>query len=414
MTFGTVTRRTPVMAMVAALALVGLSADMAAAQTDPDLVVTLELPDGYIDYEVQPGPLNFFDEENQPLAVQVIDGCAVNDHYWLFGAGLSGVSLQLNVLDRNTGKTARPLLPPFEPGKPIGTVFDPEALPICGADVQVGGLPQLDAQVTYTSADEDTPDISTSLRLLSDGADRTYRRLQQGGDSYTILTRGSPVAAVDEQADLDRIFLFVEGRVPRSVQGVVFSGPEGMLPVRADLAKALTSLPKARVRRAAELAQNGRRPNALIDSLGLRKVERVHNVDLDFETLGADAYLAIAGWIREGRKPIEPPALVDQRFIVELVHVDGTREELPLTGPFVGSPEAGSSWEYGTTDARVQVRDECRLSGTFWDWAAARVTEPVELAITDTQTGTTTSQLLWTDLHDLSRVSSSSTIDSCP
>jgi hypothetical protein len=187
-----------------------------------------------------------------------------------------------------------------------------------------------------------------------------------------------------------------------------------MLPARADLAKSLTSLPKARVRRAAELAQNGRRPNALIDSLGLRKVERVHNVDLDFETLGADAYLAIAGWIREGRKPIEPPALVDQRFIVELVHVDGTREELPLTGPFVGSPEAGSSWEYGTTDARVQVRDECRLSGTFWDWAAARVTEPVELAITDTQTGTTTSQLLWTDLRDLSRVSSSSTIDSCP
>jgi hypothetical protein len=414
MTSGKATQRLSMGAISAALALAMIPAGTATAQLDPDLVVTLELPDGYIDHEIEPDTLSYFDEENQPFAIAVIDGCAINGHYWIFAAGLSGVPLQLSVVDRATGEDARPLLPPFEPGAPIGTVFDPDALAICGDDIQMGGLPPLDAQVSYASANERYPDITSAMRLLSDGAQGAYRRIAQADQTYPIITRRPPIAAVDESDDLDRLMLFIEGRVPHSVEGIVLSGPEGMLPPRAQLLKALESLPKSRVRRASELAANGRRPGALIDKLGLRQVERIYNADLTFQTLGAKAYLALAGWIDAGDKPIELPALVEERFVVELVRADGSRERLPLIGPLVGSDAARSRWDYGSDTARVQILDQCRSSGTFWDWAVARLDEPVELAITDTQSGETFSQLLWTDRQDVSSLSDTTTLTSCP
>lgn len=381
---------------------------------DPELVATLELREGFIEYELEPGTLHFFDEEGQPLAVQIIDGCAINDHYWFFGAGLSGVPLQLSILDRTSGKETRPALPPFQPGVPIGTVFDAQALEVCGEDVQVGGLPPLDATGTFTSADGRGQDLTAAIRLLSDGAERAYRRIAQGGQTYRVISRRAPVAAIDDSADLDRLYLLTEGRIPRSVEGIVFSGGEGMLPEQAALAAKVEDLPKSRVRRAYELASNGRLPKALMGDLGLRGVQRVHHVDLDFETLGSDAYLALAGWIRKGGQPIEPPALVEQRFTVELVRADGSRSELPLTGPFVGSDAAGSRWEYGSNEARVQISDSCRLTGSFWTWAGARTDEPLELAITDTVSGQTVSHLLWSDRREVSTMADTAALTGCP
>jgi hypothetical protein len=415
MTTGHVTRRRFFAAAIAAaLALTAVPATMTTAALDPELTATLELRDGFIDYQLEPGTLHFFDEENQPLAVQVIDGCAVNDHYWLFGAGLSGLSLTLSVTDETTGKETRVVLPPFEPGMPIGTVFDPEALDICGDDVQVGGLPPIDALARYTSADDRDPDITTELRLLSDGSETAYRRLSQAGETYRVISRRPPIAAVDESGELDRLFLIIEGRVPRSVEGIVFTGDEGMLPARAELTAIVEGLPKSRVRRAYEIAENGREPNALIGDLGLRKVQRIHHLDLDFETLGSDAYLAIAGWIREGGKPIEPPSLVEDRFVVELARADGSRTRLPLTGPFVGSDAAGSRWEYAGPEARVQIADNCRLTGSYWTWAVARTEEPLELVVTDTASGDSVAQLLWTDRSDVSSLADSAALDFCP
>ena len=136
--------------------------------------------------------------------------------------------------------------------------------------------------------------------------------------------------------------------------------------------------------------------------------------DLDFETLGSDAYLALAGWIRKGGQPIEPPALVDQRFTVELVRADGTRSELPLTRPIVGSDAAGTRWEYGSNEARVQISDSCRLTGSFWTWAGARTDEPLELAITDTVSGQTVSHLLWSDRREVSTMADTAALTGCP
>ena len=360
------------------------------------------------------GTLHFFDDEGQPLAIEVIDGCAVNDHVWVFGAGLSGIPIAVTIADRQTNRSARLLLPAYEPGLPIGTQFEPEALPICDEENQAGGLPPLDALATFTSADARGQDATGIITVLSDGRDNAYRRIYRDGDSYPIVSRGSPIVAVDSSDTSDQIMLFSESRTPRQLEGVVFSGAEGMLPASAKLDKAVKRLTNARVRRAYETAKNGRVPQGIIDDLGLKKVERVHHVSLDFDTFGADAYLAAARWIKEGGAPIVPPVPVEPRFTVELVTATGERSDVPLVGPLVGSAAEGQRWEYATDGALVEIIDNCALTGAFWTWAGVATDEPVELAITDTTDGTSVTHLVWTDRRDVSRMADTSALTSCP
>lgn len=397
------------------LALATLAPATVTAETlDPDLVVTLELNDGFIEYELEAGTLHFLDEGNQPLALEVIDGCAVNDHFWIFGAGLSGIPIQLNVRDLGTGEEARPYLPSLEPGKPIETVFDPAALPACADVAEAGGLPRLDATVTFTSARDDGQDGSAVVSLLSDGSDRAYRRLVQGDHDYRLFGRGSPIAAIDQSPGFDRLYLLTEGRTPRSVEGVVFSGAQGMLPPAGKLEKALSRITDARVRRAYEAAKGGQVPAGIIDDLGLRKVQRVHHADFDFESLGSAAYLTMAGWLREGATPVKPPAPVAERFSVELVTAAGDRTPVPLVGPLAGSEEAGTRWDYRTDGAIVQIVDACDHYGSFWIWAGARTDEPLELVVTEATSGETVPFLLWTEQRSVSRLADTTSLAFCP
>ena len=85
---------------------------------DADLTATLELPEGGIEFGLETGTVHFFDEENAPFAVQVIDGCAINGHYWVLGAGLGSVAAPLTVFDERTGRSHRLVLPAFRPGGP--------------------------------------------------------------------------------------------------------------------------------------------------------------------------------------------------------------------------------------------------------------------------------------------------------
>jgi len=168
------------------------------------------------------------------------------------------------------------------------------------------------------------------------------------------------------------------------------------------------------VRRAFEAAKSGQVPRPIIEDLGLDGVDQVYHVGLEFDTLGSNAYIAQAGWIKEGGAPLEPPPLVEARFAVELVRANGEATELPLLGPLVGSDAEGVLWQHGDDDALVQIMDACDLSGSFWTVAGALTDEPLELVITDTHNGTSVSQLLWTDRKDLSYTSDSSALASCP
>lgn len=414
MTSGTVTsRRLSAAVVTAALSAALLAGTTQGAATDPELIATVELPAGDIRYELELGTLHFFDDEGQPFAIQAIDGCGVNDHVWIFGAGLSGIPISVAVTDLQTNRTARLVLPAFDPDKPIGTQFEPEALAICDEESQVGGLPPLDATATFTSANARGQDATDIITLLSDGSDNAYRRIYRDGQSFSVISRGSPIAAVD-QGGGSQLMLLAEGRTPRQLEGVVFSGRDGMLRGTAGLEKSLKGLTNARVRRAYEAAKNGRVPQGIIGDLGLKQVERVHHVSLDFETLGADAYLAAAGWIKEGGAPLEPPSPVEPRFTVETVTVEGERTEIPLVGPLVGSEAEGQRWEHASEGTLVEIIDTCALTGTFWTWAGVVTDQPVELIVTDTTDGSSVSHLVWTDRRDVSRLADTSALTSCP
>ena len=400
--------------LVAALALSFAAPSVVlATATDPELIVTLELPAGDVDYDLELGTLHLFDEEDAPFVISVIDGCSVNDHLWVFGAGLSGIPVPLTVLDLRSGKSARTVLPAFEPGMPIGTVIEPEALAVCGDD-PAGGLPALKGRATYTSADGRGDDYQADIEVRSDGSDDSYRRVVRDGSSFAIVDRGSPVIAIDESAVYDELVLLAEGRTPRTIEGVAFRGPEGMLPDGDRLQKALKSIDGSRVRRAFETAKNVRVPQGIIDELGLSGVDQVHHLSLDLDTLGADAYLALAGWIREGDRPIEPPLPVAARFDVEVARANGETEVVPLVGPLVGSAADGRLWEHRSDDVLVQIVDACDLGGSFWAFAGAVTAEPLELIITDTQTDSRVTNLLWTDREDVSRLADSTTLTGCP
>jgi hypothetical protein len=414
MTFGTVGSRLLTAATAATLAASALAPPAFAAATDPELIANVELPAGDIQYEMELGTLHFFDEEGQPFAIQAIDGCAINGYVWLFGAGLSGIPIPVAVSDLQSNRSARLVLPAFEPGVPVGTQFEPEALDICGEESQVGGLPPLDATATFTSANSKGQDSIDTITLLSDGRDNAYQRIYRDGRSFPVISKGSPIAAIDDRAGGDQLMLFSESRTPRQLEGIVFSGKDGMMPGTARLEKAVDRLTNARVRRAYETAKNGRVPQGIMDDLGLKRVEQVHHVSLEFDTLGADAYLADARWIKEGGAPIEPPKPVEPRFTVELVTVDGERTEVPIVGPFIGSDAEGQRWEHATESALVEIIDTCALTGTFWTWAGVVTDEPIEMVITDTTDGTSVSHLVWTDRRDVSRLSDTGALASCP
>jgi hypothetical protein len=401
-------------ALLAALALsIALPAATLATATDPELIVTLELPAGDVDYDLELGTLHVFDGEDVPFVVSVIDGCDVNDRLWVVGAGLSGIPVPMTVRDLRSGRSARTVLPAYEAGLPIGTVIEPEALPVCGDD-PTGGLPALSGTAILTSADGRGGNYPVDIELRSDGSADSYRRLVRGGSSFPIISKGSPVVAVDDSIVYDELVLLAEGRTPRKVEGVVFRGPEGMLPARASLARALTGINRSRVRRAFETAKNVRVPRGIIDELGLSGVDQVQHLSLDLDTLGADAYLAKAGWIRERGRPIEPPVPVDARFSVEVARASGGTEEVPLVGPLVGSAAAGRLWEHRSPGVLVQIVDACDLGGSFWTFAGAATNEPLELIVTDTETGDAAKRLLWTDREDVSRLSDGAALTGCP
>ncbi|MCP3961706.1 MAG: ricin-type beta-trefoil lectin domain protein [bacterium] len=51
------------------------------------------------------GILNFFSGDNWEMLIKVLDGCAINDHYWVFAAATTDVEYTLRVTDVDSGKS---------------------------------------------------------------------------------------------------------------------------------------------------------------------------------------------------------------------------------------------------------------------------------------------------------------------
>jgi hypothetical protein len=81
----------------------------------------------------------FFDAANVEIILKVLDGCAINGHYWVFAAGLSNVEVNLRVDDVVSGDTAtyfNSLGQSFQP------ILDTTAFATCALDTQQPSSPE--------------------------------------------------------------------------------------------------------------------------------------------------------------------------------------------------------------------------------------------------------------------------------
>lgn len=80
------------------------------------------------------GLFYFFDPDNWEMLVKVLDGCAHNGHYWVFGAAATDVGYEINVYDMSTGSP--PLSKKYKKaaGPPAPALVDVAAFP-CEAGV---------------------------------------------------------------------------------------------------------------------------------------------------------------------------------------------------------------------------------------------------------------------------------------
>ncbi|MCG8462028.1 MAG: hypothetical protein MI919_37570, partial [Holophagales bacterium] len=70
----------------------------------------------------------FFDENNWEMLVKVLDGCAINGHYWLLAAITSDVGYELTLRDTDTGVDRSY---GHVPGTPAPAIVDVTALATC-------------------------------------------------------------------------------------------------------------------------------------------------------------------------------------------------------------------------------------------------------------------------------------------
>lgn len=70
----------------------------------------------------------FFAPDNWEMLVKVIDGCSVNDHFWVFAAATTNVEFTLTVTDRQTGESFQRTNPSGTLAVPVGDI---EALNTC-------------------------------------------------------------------------------------------------------------------------------------------------------------------------------------------------------------------------------------------------------------------------------------------
>jgi len=72
------------------------------------------------------GLFQFFDADNWEILVKVLDGCKVNDHYWVYGASTTDLGYVIRVTDTATGDVQEYR---NEPGRPAAAITDAKAFP---------------------------------------------------------------------------------------------------------------------------------------------------------------------------------------------------------------------------------------------------------------------------------------------
>lgn len=373
---------------------------VAEVRTDGGPSVTLPLeasdPVGFI----------FADLAEPGVVVHVINGCALNDRYWVFATNLGARPATLTLRTAASGIDRRFTLPAHDDGRPAEPVIGLEALPICDeVGGSVAGIGSLEGTATFTGVGDGCADSSIPVSLIPRDRGGTFREVRLGDGGPRRVIADEPVVILDDAgADRD-IILFAEARLPGRVEGVAVSGGGRLLPARSALDRRIGDLTDGRVRRAFETAVNGRVPRAILRDLGLRQVRCVHHVRLDFDDPDATDRLFAAGWLKadpersepaDGDDPVESDAgepgtnvgrEEDARFVAETVDAGGRFDEIPLLSAPSERDSTIRTWTFQDGETLAQVIDGCPLTGAFWVLVGSRSEASFELTLHDRSAG---------------------------
>ncbi len=84
---------------------------------------------GSVPLTADTGAFWFFDPANVEMVVKLLDGCGLNEHFWVFAGGLTDTEVQLTVVDTETGIAGTWFNPE---GTLLAPVQDIEAFETCG------------------------------------------------------------------------------------------------------------------------------------------------------------------------------------------------------------------------------------------------------------------------------------------
>lgn len=112
-------------------------------------------------FNAQTGVFWFFSRPNAEMIVKVIDGCAFNQRFWVFAAGLTDTAVELTVTDLATGKIRLYTNPQ---GKPFQPIQDTDAFATCSASFPASA--SAEAFAAAAVADEVAPEVATSPSKL--------------------------------------------------------------------------------------------------------------------------------------------------------------------------------------------------------------------------------------------------------
>ena len=84
---------------------------------------------GSVPLTADTGAFWFFDRANVEMVVKLLDGCGLNEHFWVFAGGLTDTEVQLTVVDTETGIAGTWFNPE---GTLLAPVQDIEAFETCG------------------------------------------------------------------------------------------------------------------------------------------------------------------------------------------------------------------------------------------------------------------------------------------
>ena len=92
----------------------------------------------------------FFEQNNWEMMVKVLDGCGINDHFWVFAAGITDVATSLRVTDTWTGRR-------WSSSSGLGQasvpVTDTRAFATCEAEAPAGWVSQASSSVVADGAE---------------------------------------------------------------------------------------------------------------------------------------------------------------------------------------------------------------------------------------------------------------------